>query len=161
MPQTQYTTRADMELLFTRLGVNLRTARYGDSTDAIDFFIDDASTTIDQYASQWYYPADLATSRWVKIRATWMACYLLSQVAGNPSLFYTRYDLIMQELDKVQQGLLPIPELNTRADMVPSMGNIEHDPRFREKTLRVETEVSTGENGKRNESYTILPDWMW
>lgn len=160
---TQHTTRAEMALLFGRSGVNLRVADYDSADDILDFIIDDATSTIDQYASQLYAVADLTTSTWVRIRCTWIACYLLSQRLGNPSLFYSRYEQIINELQEVRDGLLPIPLLSTTEDMVPSMSNIEHDPRFREKTLRVEREVSTGDSSSKQDTAptSFLPDWIW
>jgi hypothetical protein len=158
----QYTSKVEMQRLFSACGVNYRMDDADDPEDTLAFFIDDASSTVDMYAGQIYNQSDLNTSQWVRIRATWLACYLLSQRMGNPSLFFNRYDQILQELQKVQQQQLPIPGLATSVDMVPTMSNLEHDPRYREKTLRVESEVSTGAtSSKQDLSNQLLPEWLW
>lgn len=146
----RYTNRATMEKLFSQQGIEFRIGEADDCNDVLNFYIDDATSTIDSYASQIYLESDLATSQWVKIRATWLACYRLSQSGGNPSLFYTRFGEIMEELKQVRDGTLPIPGLATREDLVPSMSNIEHDPRYRDTTRRVDTATSTpNAGGKR------------
>lgn len=158
---TQYTSRTEMNRLFSAQGVEFRLDDAFSCEDDLNFFIDDASSTVDQYASQVYLPADMYTSKWVRIRTTWIACHLLSQRQGNPSLFFGRYEQILDELQRVAQQALIIPELSTREDMVPTMSNIEHDPRYREKTLRVESTVSTGStSSKQDLSNQITPEWL-
>lgn len=155
---TRYTTRALMGWLFKSLGVEYRIEDSPDCDETLNFFIDDASSQIGAFLEQVYYPADLAGSTWVKIRATWLACYRLSQRGGNPSLFYGRVQEIMDELNAVKNGLLPIPGLATRADFIPSMSNIEHDPRYRDATRRVDPETSTpGLGGTRPQDITEYP----
>lgn len=158
----QYTTKAEMSKLFSACGVDYRIEDESDPESSLEFFIDDASVMIDMYAGQIYSSSDMVNSKWVRIRATWMACYFLSQKNGNASLFFNRYDQILQELQKVQQQQLPIPGLATSVDMVPTLSNIEHDPRYREATLRVEPQVSTGaSSSKQDLSNQILPEWLW
>lgn len=158
----QFTSKAEMQRLFSACGVNYRMDDADDPEDTLDFYIDDATSTMQMYAGQIYDMTSLNTSKWVRIRTTWIACYRLSQRMGNPSLFFNRYDEILQELQKVQLQQLPIPELATSVDMVPTMSNVEHDPRYREKTLRVESEVSTGAtSGRQDLSNQLLPEWLW
>jgi len=159
----RFTTRAEMNKLFSRMGVEVRAGLEGDCNDNLDFYIDDATQELRQYIGQLYADADLNTSLWVRIRCTWVACYRLSQMGGNPSLFRGRYDQILAELTSVRDGLLPIPDLATARDHVPSMSNIEHDPRYREATLRVEPNTSTGMGGTRIQeiSYQGWPELLW
>jgi hypothetical protein len=159
---SQYTSREEMEKLFSACGVELRLVCASDKDEALDFFIDDATLMIRQFAGQLYGDADLNNSAWIRIRATWIACYLISQRKGAPSLFFARYEQIIQELNMVKDGLLPIPELSTSIDAVPALSNIDHDPRFRYKTLRVQTENSTATGGsKQTPSYNFMPEWLW
>lgn len=158
----QFTSRSEIEKLFGVQGVEIRLDDVPDCDSVLDFYIDDATLIVKQHAGQIYAEADLATSKWVKIRATWIACYYLSQRFGNPSLFYGRFEVIMRELMDVQQGLLPIPELATSIDIVPAMSNIDHDPRARYRTLTVQKDTSTAVNGaKQFLSQGGLPEWMW
>jgi len=158
---TRFTTRPEMEKLFSAMGVEFRLEDADDCDEVLNFFIDDATQLVLQYAGQLYSSTDMNTSTWVRIRCTYIACYFLSQRLGNPSLFFSRYEQILDELQRVQQQLLPIPELATSQDMVPCMSNIEHDPRYRERTLRVEPETSTGANSSKQDlSNQLLPEWL-
>jgi len=144
---TRFTSRSEMEKLFTRIGLEFRVAQQPNCQDTLNFYIDDATSTIQAYAGQIYSDASLNGSTWTRIRATWIACYRLSQMGGDPSLFYARYEEIMEELKKVLEGTLPIPGLATSEDFVPAMSNIEHDPRYRDSTRRVDAETSTPNTG--------------
>jgi len=159
---TRYTSRAEMERLYSPRGLEYRAGTGFDCQTTLNWYIDDASATIDAYAGQIYAKADLATSTWIRVRATWIACYRLSQIEGNASQFIGRYDEAMDELRQVKDGLLPVPDLSTSIDVVPSMSNIDHDPRHRYATLRVQPETSTAVNGSRQFlTANWLPEWMW
>ena len=159
---TQLTSRKEMEHLFTALGIEFRVDQGPKGKLMLDFYINDASSTILAYAGQRYSAADLATSDFIKVRAAWLACYRLSQVGGNPSLFYGRYGEIMEELKNIQNGNLPLPDLSTTYNMVPTLSNIEHDPRYRDRTRRVDTETSTSVGGTRTQETSESPYYgMW
>lgn len=148
MSQTRYTSRAEMAYLFRAQGIPNRLGEDGfDQDDILNWYIDDASSSIGIYLEQRYLPADLATSPWVRIRATWWACFLLSQMGGDPSLFSRRVEEIKEEVKLVANGTLPLAGLATRADFVPSMSNIEHDPRYFDATRRVDQTTSTPSTG--------------
>lgn len=158
MPTYRYTTREEMSHLFTAIGVEFRLEGSPDCQLRLNFYIDDATSYIDQYLSTMYNQVDLNSSTWVRTRATWIACYRLSQVGGNPSLFGGRFEEIVEELQKVKDGSLVVPELGTKWDLVPSMSNIDHDPRFRARTRRVDGETSSPSTGG-TKSRDMSEDW--
>lgn len=157
---TRYTSYAEMAHLFKRIGLEFRIGTEVDCEDTLNFYIDDVTSTIDAYAGQLYSSADLNTSTWVRTRATWLACYRLSQIGGEPSLFYARYEEIMAELQKVLDNILPIPGLAASIDMVPSMSNIDHDPRYFKATRRVDPETSTPNTGGTRPREVSFNPWF-
>jgi phage gp36-like protein len=153
----QLTTRKEMARLFKGQGLSFRTdLEDGDCEEMLGMYIDDATSTVLSYLGQRYESLPLSQSPWVRIRATWLACYYFSQTGGSPSLFYGRYQAIMDDLKAAKDGSLPILDNNgdplpTRWDMVPSMSNINHDPRYRAQTRRVDPDTSTPDMGGTRE----------
>lgn len=144
------TSRQEMENVFTVQGVEFRTNPFSDEprcVQVINYFIQMASVKVLSYIGQRYEVATLRIHPQARFLATWIACYYLSQRAGNPSLFHARYEEAMQELVEIRDGIMPLLDANTRWDMVPTMSNMEHDPRYSDQTLRVDPETSTGNGG--------------
>ena len=149
-----YTSRADIEGVFSAVGVSLRVDDLTSTTALTAFWNDliyEATDIINQYCEMYYAPADLATSYWVKVRTKWIGAYLLSQRRANPALFLQRYEEIIEELIQVSQGMLIIPRLPTRSELVPSLSNLIVDDRYRIRKLRVHPEISTGRTSSRQE----------
>ena len=120
--------------------------------------VSDASDVINQYCWELYLPEDLATSRWVKTRATWIGAHILSQRRGNPALFGVRYQEILGELLMIKEGALKIPELPTRYDMSPAMSNLVVDDFFQVAKIRVQQTISSGgTSGRQDLAYL----WPW
>lgn len=141
-----YTSQAEIERLHGKAGVaNLLADLQGANiASLLEEMIADATLTIDSYASQVYDQEDLATSRWVRSRATWIAAYRLSQRKGNNDLYAQRYQEIIDELEKVKNLTLVIPNIPTSSDMTPMMSNVSVDPRYNIRKIRVNPEISTG-----------------
>lgn len=162
-PQYIYTSRREVENVISQVGVNLRLDDLdtSDSEDALEEYYIDATLDIDTHAQHYYESSDLATSSWVRRRATYLACYYLSQRRGNPALFQLRYNQIMEQLERVQLGEMLIPGLPTRADMTPAMSNMVVDERFILSKLRVHPSISTGGTGSRQHLSYIIPfEWL-
>ena len=157
MAYTPLTTEEEIKMLFSDSGVDLRLLSAGDASATLDWFIKDATTTVTMYAGQRYEVSTLATDNYIRIAATWIAAYRLSQREGNPSLFHVRYQEIMVELEQIRDGILPLIDANTRWDMVPSISNIVHDPRHRSQTLRVDRDTSTAIGGTRPQDVADNP----
>lgn len=153
MPTTTYvalTSRTEMENVFTVQGVEYRTNPFSDEPNCVrilNYFIQMASVRVLTYIGQRYATGTLQNHPQARFLATWIACYYLSQRAGNPSLFHARYEEAMQELVDIRDGIMPLLDADTRWDMVPTLSNMEHDPRYSDRTLRVDPETSTGNGG--------------
>jgi len=144
------TSRQEMENVWTMQGIELRTNPFSDEprcVQVLNYFIQMASVTVLKYVAQRYETSTLRVHPQARFLATWITCYYLSQRAGNPSLFHARYEEAMQELTDIRDGIMPLLDANTRWDMVPTLSNMEHDPRYSDRTLRVDPETSTGNGG--------------
>lgn len=155
-----YTSQAEIERLYGKDGVARIIQDLG-GTNIASLWVEviaDATTFIDSYAMQVYDQVYLATSYWVRTRATWIAAFRLSQRKGNNDLFAQRYDEIVEELEKVRAMSLMIPNIPMSADMSPAMSNVEVDPRYNIKKIRVQPEISTG--GVSDRQDIAYEPWM-
>lgn len=168
MPGTRlvytYTTRKEMERLFSNRATVLRIDDMN-TVDQDEYFlelIEDASDIINSHIENVYDYADLANSRWTRIRATWIACYLLSQRRGNPAQYLSRYQEILEELEKVRLGIIDIPGLAKRDHNQPVMSNLHVDPRYPVRSLRVIETISTTNvsHPDQDKAYIWFTDWM-
>jgi len=149
---TQYTpltTREEMEFVYSLQGVETKIFHEAKCVRILNWFIQQATVRVLTYLKQRYDTTTLNVHPVPRGYATWIACYYLSQRSGNPSLFYSRYEETMDELQRISTGELPLLDANTSYDFVPSMSNMEHDPRYRDRTLRVDPETSTQQGGTR------------
>ena len=141
----QFTSQAEMERLFSLMAIKMRTEDLA-GTNIADWWeehVSDATLRIWMYLHLLYDAADLADSYWVRRRATWVGCYYISQRRGNPAQFSERYAEIIEELEKMQLGLLQIPDLPTSAKLIPAMDNMTVDSRYPLSKLRVQVPLST------------------
>lgn len=167
MPGTRltyvYTTREEMQRLFSERAVSLRIDDMN-TVSQDEYFVElaeDASDIINQYCENLYDQADLYNSRWVRIRATWIACYLLSQRRANPSLLVGRYQEILEELEKVRLQIIDIPGLAKRDNFFPAMSNLTIDMNYPVHSLRVQETLSTDSSHPRQERAYMWPsDWL-
>ncbi len=167
MPETityLYTTQAEMERLYGKQGLAALIGDIGGANIA-EWWLEiaaDATTQIDAYASQIYNASDLYTSRWVRTRATWIGCFRASQRKGQPDLFSQRFAEIMEELEKVREQEIIIPNLPTSFDMTPAMSNVYIDARYEIDKIRVLPTISTGGAGSRQSlAWQMWPsDWF-
>ena len=115
----------------------------------------EASDIIFQYADQ-YEPSSLFDNRWVRSRATWIACSLLSERRGNAGQFATQYARIIAELEMVASGQITIPRALFRGRNAPSLSNLVVDDRSG-SPLRVERATSVGREDTDESVY--LNEW--
>lgn len=168
MPGTRlsyvYTTKAEMQRIFSDRGVQLRIDDMN-TVSQDEYFIElaeDASDIINEYVENLYDQVDLSNSRWVRIRCTWIACYLLSQRRANPALLVGRYQEILEELEKVRLCIIDIPGLAKRANHFPSMSNLVVDPHYPIRSLRVVESLSTVNASHANQEKAFMwpCDWL-
>jgi phage gp36-like protein len=158
-----YTDRAETEKVYSTLGINLRLDDDEDDTvDAteetyLDEMIENATDVINQYALHFYTATELAESRWVRSRATWIACYLLSRRRGNSAQFVDEYNAIIAELELVRRGQFFIPRLKTYDDFLPCHSNLKIDRRYSREKIRVDSITSTGGSYSGQQQEHIWP----
>lgn len=160
--QFLYTTQAEIRRLYGQLGQQ-NIVQDLNSTDLQAMWTElcsDASDIVNQYCLVFYNASDLANSRWVRVRTTWIAAYLLSQRRGNPALFGVRYEQIIEELLMVLNGEIQIPGLPTRNDFTPAMSNLNVDDRFHTMKLQVSPFISTGGSYPNQHAFSNWP-WEW
>lgn len=155
-----YTTKAECLRRYGDVGLKSIVQDLG-ASDTVEFWTEltsEATDVINTYCLVFYNAADLYNSRWVRSRATWIGCYLLSQRRGNPAQFIPRYQEIMEELLMVMEGRLMIPGLATSNDFAPAMSNLQVDDRFAVSKIRVEQIISTGGTSSRQ---NLSNRWGW
>lgn len=155
-----YTSQDEIERLISETGVQSRTRDLAGS-DNPNYWIEliaEATDTINQWVGDYYDEADMADSRWVRARASWIALTLLCRRRGNPvpASILDRYEEIMEDLRLVRYGLVQIPRLPTRAGLLPTMSNIRIDDRFYSRKIRVNPSISVGPGGGQQDL-----DWWW
>lgn len=121
-----FTTIEEISRIFSSDGVDLRLddiTNPDDNTLAVEETIDDATNLIYQYTWLIYDVTDLSNSKWVRRRATYIACYLLSIRRGNPGQYIDRYNSILEELKLILTRDLYIPGLNINTTPTPTLSN--------------------------------------
>lgn len=146
MATPDLTTAAQIERIFTTLGVDLRTDDQ-ESPEDIDIVIAEviswASTTIASYTLKHYDTEELVNNPWVQRRAAIICCYYLSQRRGNPPQFVAEYKRILEELELVNENKIMIPDAIVRAADVPCVHSHRVDDRYFINKLRVVKSQST------------------
>lgn len=142
------TSREEMERLLSFRAIQNRIDDDdgGSSTEeeVLDDFIIEASDTVYAYTQHLYNELDLAGNRWVRFRATVIACYLLSRRRGDPGLYEDLYQHNLDMLKQIKEMEMRIPRLGYKDDLTPAMSNLRVDDRFRLSKIRVESQISNG-----------------
>lgn len=164
-----YTTEDEMDRLFSVQGVDLRTEDLdtNDRAQAIIDVIEDTTETFNSYLEAYYLDTDLKNSPWVRQRATYWACYLLSKRMDNAPNFADRRREILEELQQLAAGSalsggLRIPRLATRGEHVPRMTNQHIDQWFHQQKLRTVSFISVGQSfTNQNIAHHIPYPFFW
>src|SRR4051794_14113269 len=124
MAQTLYFSRSDLQNRLSADGVSYRTDDAPPGTDR-DVYAE-ASSIIDEHCWVNYDPVQLATSDWVRHRATDIGAVLFCEDRGNPAPPGTvrRYERTMERLELVRLGQLLIPGLPLRKASAPVVSNV-------------------------------------
>lgn len=137
-PLTPYTSEQEIAYVFSQLGVTLRVKdpldEISDPLDPLIYAIEDATDTINQYCLLRYTAEELAANRWVRKRATILACQSLSGRRGNPQQFAPQAERVLDELERVQSGNLDVPRLPKQ---IPSHTNLLIDRAFVQEVREV------------------------
>jgi len=154
------TTRAELERVWSRTGVDLRLDDDGtgdDQTDSLQDVIDEASQTIYLYLENWYEPSDLRASKIVRRWANKVGCYFLSKRRGDPGQYEDEYQRVLAILERIQAGQLQVPGLANRGNMCPSLSNYRIDDHFTTSKVRVQPATQVGGTYDRQDND---PQWL-
>lgn len=98
------TSKEEIERVFTADGVSNHLEDTNDTT--LTEIINRASEKVLLYLRTNYKLEDMMTNVWVREQATYIACYLISIRAGDPSLYTDMYQQVLEELQLVRSSLL-------------------------------------------------------
>lgn len=150
-----YTSITEIEKIYSSAGADFASDDFtgADLTQLQLEIVEDATDYINQYVLGRYRATDLADSRWVRTRASWIGAYFLSQRRGNPAPepFFSRKEEIEEELIKVRDQKIMIPRLSNKSDFTPALSNYKIDHRFRKAKIRVQQRTSTGGTSSRQD----------
>lgn len=120
-------------------------------SDVLDDVIDRATDKINDYCYQLYELRLLATSRWVRIRATAIAAHYLTQRKGEPGRYQQLYDEAIEELQAVKETKTYIRGLPLITDVRPTANNQVIDDRFISSRARSSQRTSSAQPGYSNQ----------
>lgn len=158
-----FTSEPEIKRLYSVVGVELQVLdlKNADVATYWSEVVADATTEMLAYLAQLHTAADLYNNYWVRQRATWIAAYRLSQRSGNPPQFADRYLQILEELEKVKNGDLIIPDVPVRYDLAPSMSNVYVDARYEYQKIRTNPSINVGESsGRQHINYLWPIEWF-
>jgi hypothetical protein len=109
-----FTSLEEMQRLMSIDGVDHHTEDYIDPDLAIviNEIIQRATETVLQFLRGRYVVSDMAGSYWVRMKATFIACYYLSIRQGNASLYGEQYQESLMDLALARDGIIN-PGLST------------------------------------------------
>lgn len=159
-----YTSEDEITRLISSTGVSLRVSDLtgAEKTTYWVEVTEEATDIINQYCTN-YEASDLADSRWVRSRATWIGLVLLCRRRANPvpGSVMERYNEIMDELRLILAGILQIPRLAVMYESTPSLSNQRVDDRWRSSKLRTNPNISVGAiSGDQNLDMIWTYDWF-
>lgn len=155
-----YTSQDEIERQLSEIGAQLR-LRDLTGSDSADYVVEmtaEATDIVNQYVLGIYDEEDLANSRWVRSRATWIGCRLvcLRRAQPVPKALIERYQEVLEDLKMVRRGEIQIPRLGTSSNMLPAMSNLRVDDRYYSRKIRVNPSISAGGSGGDQDV-----DWWW
>lgn len=114
-----FTSREEIERLFSRSGVTYHTEDFQDPelTVVINEIVIRATEKVLQFLRGRYVESDMAESYWVRMHATFIGAYYLSVRQGNPSLYDDQYNEALLDLALARDGVIN-PGLATPARIV-------------------------------------------
>lgn len=99
------TSRREMEKIFSVEGVDNHSEDWPDD-DAVVYVMEQATEEVLQFLRGKFDFEDMVNSRWVRIKATYIACHLLSIRQGNHSLYAAMNDKAMLDLIDARDGVI-------------------------------------------------------
>lgn len=119
---TLYCSWADVT---NRIGTGGADDRVDDDPTTQTDVLESAAVEVNGYLQLNYEPSQLATSNWVRFKTRDVAVYLLClrRNAPPPQSVQAMYEKAIADLEKVQAGLLRVPDVYERKANVPVLSN--------------------------------------
>ena len=105
-PEEQLTSEEEIKRVFSTDGVDNHLEDLPDYEDHMNEVIDRATAKVLLYLRGIFSLDDMGSNPWVREKATYIACYLISIRSGNPSLYGQMYEECLIELTQVRAGQL-------------------------------------------------------
>src|SRR3990167_10175431 len=146
---TVYCTQADVEAILSAEGLVDRTDDSEDlagETALITLVIQWATDRVNLYVARRYTVADLATSTFINdVTAHFASCQFCKR-RGNPcpESLNEQCKEFLEELKKIKDGDLTLPNSPERSNQLPALSNVRIDGRFQNAKVRVQKTISTG-----------------
>lgn len=146
----QWTSRAELESIWSALGVTLRLddddtgANTGYETAVLEDVICEATETARALLMHRYADAEMEFNTWVRRRVSYLAAHLLSLRRGNPAQFEARAEQVLKELRAIREGREWVPDAKPLGNMAPSLSNLTVDYRYNRSQVRIDPQTSTG-----------------
>lgn len=131
--ETFFTSEDEIRRVFSNDGVENHLENLTDYPIHMAEVIDRATSKVLLYLRGTYSLTDMETNVWVREKATYIACYLISIRSGNPSLYGAMYEESLIELTQARTGQID-PGLNSNARAVlqtPMLDNRGYAPGLR------------------------------
>lgn len=141
-----FLTSTDLQARLSSAGYNLRV---DDNFSAVTQVQQDATNRLRFYCLPNYTEADLLSNSqaggWTNDRATDFGAYLLCRRRGNPvpQSIVDAYKEAVEMCEGIHQDIYEIPGISERFPDAPVMSNLNVNPHYNYKKLRVETSISS------------------
>ena len=103
---TKFTSLPEIQRVFSVEGVDNHAEDYLGDPIVINEIIYRATETVLQFLRGRFSETDMNASYWVRMKATYIACYYLSIRQGNPALYGDLYNEAMLDLAQARDGLI-------------------------------------------------------
>lgn len=158
-----YCDRAGVEHVLSQVGLSLALDddRDGAVSATENYRLADAlaeaTEDVNLYCWQKYSPQALSRSNWVARKANVLAACYVRAGRGNsvPDSLVDRCEKIMEELARVQEGSLLLPNVPLRHRLAPKMSNVRVNPRFDFRAIRKERGQSTRDTEGLPQQYDL------
>ena len=102
----QFTSLAEIQRVLSVEGVDNHTEDDLSDPTIINELIYRATETVLQFLRGRFDQSDMKSSYWVRMKATYIACYYISIRQGNPALYGDMYNESMLDLAQARDGLI-------------------------------------------------------
>ena len=156
--QTVYTSQEEIERIYSEDGVYQQLADLIDNEFLIEL-IERATSKVNQYLGGLYTYENLASSVWIREKATYIACHFLSIRRGNPTLFQYQYEEALADLQDARDNLVFL-DIAQSSGVRPLGFNVLHDNRFTITPIRIIPATSSKLVSGQLAAFTT-PYWWW